>query len=451
MKKKNIIAIILIISLVLSLGVLVTPSKADEVASGTCGDDLAWTLDSDGVLTVSGTGDMDDFTNTSRPWYSYRSSIKTVVIEDGVTSVGQYAFYNCAALDTLKLPDTLTSIGAYAFGYTSITSLIIPDSVTEIGRTAFFYCDELVSLTLSENLTEIEQSTFAYCKSLTEVIIPDSVTYISASVFYQCSSITDVSFGSGLETIGKSAFGYCTSLTSVSVPDNVISIGDSAFIDCDNIEEVYIGSGVSDMDPASAFCRCTSLESFTISSDNEYYIAIDDVVYDYDRTTLLYYSSGKEDEVYIIPGGVTTVGIMAFECADHLVSVTIPPTVTEILEYGFYSCDRLENVMIAEGLETIGYYAFFECVSLTEIVLPSTLTKIGGRAFDESSLTTIYFKGDAPSYTVSTLAYADYKKTTFLPIDMGTITAYYPAENETWTEEVRSEIAGDFDVEWIAY
>ncbi|MCC8077993.1 MAG: leucine-rich repeat domain-containing protein [Oscillospiraceae bacterium] len=135
--------------------------------SGTCGDDLSWVL-VDGVLTISGTGAMKNYTfSTLAPWYSSRKSIATVVIGNGVTTIGEHAFYECSSLTSITIPDGVTSIGNSAFSSCSLTSITIPDGVTSIGQLAF-----------------------SSCSSLTSITIPDSVTSISEHAFYKCSSLT---------------------------------------------------------------------------------------------------------------------------------------------------------------------------------------------------------------------------------------------------------------------
>ena len=183
---------------------------AEIIDSGSCGENLTWTLDSNGVLTVSGTGEMDDYSSDYSPWYSNRSAIKTVIIENRVTSIGDWAFYYCTSLTSVTIGDSVTSIGGRAFSYcTKLTSVTIPDSVKSIGENAFFDCTKLISVTIGNSVTSIGDSAFSGCTSLTSVTIPDSVT-----------------------SIGGSAFAYCTSLTSVTIPDSVMGIRWDAFYNC---------------------------------------------------------------------------------------------------------------------------------------------------------------------------------------------------------------------------
>ena len=183
-----------------------SPAATEETTAvgGTCGDNLTWTLDDAGNLTISGTGAMDDWTFDNHvPWYENREIVKTVVVEAGVTSIGESAFYHCTSLTGITLPAGLTSIGDDAFvGCKKLTGVDIPDSVTEIGNTAFIGCNMLARLDLPAGLTSIGDAAFAGCTALTSVDIPDSVTEIGNEVFSSCSMLTRVDLPAGLTSIG---------------------------------------------------------------------------------------------------------------------------------------------------------------------------------------------------------------------------------------------------------
>ncbi|MCD8161397.1 MAG: leucine-rich repeat domain-containing protein, partial [Clostridiales bacterium] len=164
--------------------------------SGTCGDDLTWTLYSDYELTITGTGAMTDWSEANEvPWYSYCNSITSVTIPDGVTSIGAEAFAYCESLTSVTIPDSVTTIGKYAFEYcTGLTSVTIPSSVTTIGNGAF-----------------------RSCESLTSVAVPDSVTSIGNGAFSDCTGLATVTIGSGVTEIGSYVFSNCQSLTAITV------------------------------------------------------------------------------------------------------------------------------------------------------------------------------------------------------------------------------------------
>ena len=219
--KKRLLSFVLAALMIASL-LPATALAADIVDSGTCGaegdgSNLTWTLDSEGVLTISGSGDMHGYDHLGAPWYGIRSPVKSAVIADGVTSIGESSFYKC----------------------TSLTSVTIPDSVTSIGYKAFGSCESLTSVTIPDSVTSIGDGAFSCCTSLTSVTIPNSVTSIGDSAFYDCTSLTSVTIPNSVTIIGVAAFSCCTSLTSVTIPDSVTIIGGSAFFDCDNLTDVY--------------------------------------------------------------------------------------------------------------------------------------------------------------------------------------------------------------------
>ena len=242
------------------------PVTARAAESGTCGDNLTWTLSDDGLLTISGNGPMDNFDYDeidyyyfALPWGESRRSIKSVVVKDGVTSIGDGAFYDCDALINVTIPNSVTSIGKDAFdGCKAMTSVTIPDSVTSIGLSAFYGCYALTSVNIPSSVTSISRWVFAYCKGLTSVIIPDSVTSIEGYSFYGCDALTSVNIPDSVTSIGECAFTNCEALTSVNIPNSVTYIGVYAFGYCDALTSVTIPASVSYIG-SWAFDQCHAL------------------------------------------------------------------------------------------------------------------------------------------------------------------------------------------------
>ena len=217
--------------------------KENLYGRGSCGENVNWVMTADGMLTISGTGAMADYEWSGTPWASVCSEIKSVVIGDGVTSIGDYAFYDCGALTSVTIPDTVTVIGDGAFrGCSRLSGMTIPDSVTSIGKSAFRDCCKLTGLTIPDNVTSIGDHAFNGCNGLTSVTLPTSVTRISAGMFYNCWSLSNVTIPNGVTSIGDSAFGKCTDLSSVTIPDSVTTIGRDAFYYCSLTDVYYDGT-----------------------------------------------------------------------------------------------------------------------------------------------------------------------------------------------------------------
>ncbi|MBQ7448541.1 MAG: leucine-rich repeat domain-containing protein, partial [Paludibacteraceae bacterium] len=191
----------------LMLALMVGIGKA-SAESGTCGDNLTWDL-TDGILTISGTEEMENFSYNTVPWYSSRSAITTVNIENGVTSIGYCAFYGCSSLTSIAIPNGVTSIGYCAFyGCSSLTSIAIPNSVTSIGDYALYYCISLTSVTIPNSVTSIGMSAFNSCWHLTSVTIPNSVTSIGYYAFYNVCNIVYYGSATGSPWGARSVNGF---------------------------------------------------------------------------------------------------------------------------------------------------------------------------------------------------------------------------------------------------
>ena len=229
----------------------VSIEQTESLTTGTCGENLTWSFDdSTGELTISGTGDMGDYTSSSTtPWKDLRKNIKSVVIEDGVTSIGDCAFENCNNLTSTTIPDSVTSIGNYAFRRcTSLTNITIPDSVVSIGDYAFSACTSVTSIIIPDSITNIGYETFSNCSSLTSITIPDSVTSIGDYAFAICYRLTSITIPDSVTSIGNSAFYNCSALASITIPDSVTSIGANAFEGCTALTTVNYNGTQSEWD-----------------------------------------------------------------------------------------------------------------------------------------------------------------------------------------------------------
>ena len=274
-------------------------------------DGLTWTLYEDGTLNISGTGEMRGYNAYSiKSPACDNSNIKNVVIEDGITSIGSFAFYGCS-LTNIRIPGSVTSIGNCAIeDCMSLTSVTIPGSVSSIGEYAFRDCRNLTDATILDGVTSIENRAFWGCSSLTSVTIPNSVTNIGESAFWNCNKLTSVTIPDGVTSIEDLVFSSCYSLTSITIPNSVTSIGNRAFRSCTKLTSITIPDGVISIGNF-AFSGCNELTSITI------------------------------------PDSVTSIGDSAFEECRILTSISIPDSVTSIGGNVFKNCTRLKTISLS--------------------------------------------------------------------------------------------------------
>lgn len=298
-----------------------------EVASGTCGDACAWSLDSYGVLTISGKGAMEDYSG----WYSYKSSIKEVVIEEAVTAICSDAFESCSGIEKITLPDSLTSIGDYAFAdCTGITEVILPDSLTSIGEYAFVDCYYLQTVT-----------------------VPASVGLIGDNAFLNCNAYN----GNGFVIKG-----YSPSAAETFATENGYtfeSLGDAPV--------VTVASG-------------TCGENLTWTLDNYGLLKIE-------GTGEMSYSATGGGGVV---GGVELMSVSQYDVPwysywQSIKKVEIGEGVTSIEDYAFYYCTYLEEAVLPESLVSIGYYAFAYCQNLNSVNIHYNVNDIDNTAFTGTS------------------------------------------------------------------
>ncbi len=341
--KKRWLSLALALCMVLTL-LPVSTFAADIVASGECGaqgENVTWTLDRDGLLTISGSGEMKYSYNA--PWYHYyRDSIKSVIVANGVTNIASNAFMSCTNLISATLPGSVASIGNYAFyNCFSLSSISIPYGVTSLGNLVFSGCSSLASITLPDSVISIGECTFQSCDSLTSVKIPDSVTNIGIGAFQGCGNLAEVTLGDHVTSIENSAFGGCGSLLSMEIPASVTQIG------------------------VQVFSGCNHLTSIHVSDDNSSYASIDGVLFNKSFTEIIAFPGAKGGH-YMIPDSVSNIGL-AFQLCRNLTSITIPGSVTNIEKEAFYLCSSLRSITIPNSIQSIRSAAFRSCSSLKDV------------------------------------------------------------------------------------
>lgn len=360
---------------------------ASTVKSGMCGDNLTWTLNDDGVLAISGTGVIKDsaFDSTGE-----QPEIKTAIIGDGVTSIGNNAFFNCGGLTSVEIPDSVTSIGSRAFfGCSGLTSVEIPDSVTKIGYGAFSYCSSLTSVMIPHGIRTIEPFFCSDCSSLTSVTIPDSVTSIGDSVFEHCRALTDVYYGGSRAGWNKIWFGKNNDqLTGANIH---YAKTDPTATPTQTPMPTPIATPVPS---PTATPAAPPVPTSGTCGENLTWKIEDGVLTISGTGAMTDYSWCKEPSVpwrvqfesVVIESGVTSIGDSAF-FHSSLTSITIPDSVTSIGDHAF---DRgsLTSITIPDSVTSIGDSAFLFC-NLTSVTIPTGVTSIGNCAFYGSSLTSI--------------------------------------------------------------
>ena len=327
---------------------------------------LNWEIE-DGVLAISGTGAMPNFSSSSPPWLEYNESITSVSVGEGVTKIGTNAFANLTNVRSVSLPDSLTMIENNAFsGCTSLESAVIPDNVTSPGR-----------------------NTFQGCTSLTSVVYGDGAKWIGQYSFDGCTALESVTIGASVASLGDYTFRNCTSLAEIVLPEGITSIGQYCFMGCTALAHVDLPSTLQEMKYGSF--SGSGLVSIVIP----------------DSCSEVWRQSFKDctSLTYVkYPDSITYVGVGNFMGCTALERIDFGSSVVEIRENAFSGCTSLNDAWLPESLTTIGPNAFKNCTSLTEVVLYEDVTALGNYAFQNCSSLTELTVGSNVS-TVGTQAF----------------------------------------------
>lgn len=330
------------------------------------------------------------------------SSLKKIVLPNGITSLPKQAFAGCSSLESVTLPEGLTTIGVEAFIWTaSLKSIKLPSSLKTIDNYGFAMSG-LETLVLPEGLTKLGTYTFEYSASLTEVTLPSTITSWGNQTFTNCTALTTVNFAPNSTTIGQYLFIGCTSLESITLPKGLTSLGAYVFQKCTGLKSIeipesvqYIGASKSATASAYTFDGCTSLETVTFLGDQVEIIgtyafrdctSLKEFAFSSSLTTIAGYAfqnSGLENVV--IPSTVTTLGNYVFANCGSLVSVNIgggsESRLTSFGTYMFSGCPELTDAVFADDITTLGNYTFVNCGKLVNVTLPANLTTLGTNAF----------------------------------------------------------------------
>ena len=427
-------------------------SKASAIESGKCGDNVYYTFDDKtGVLTISGSGKMEDYQVDAGHFFN-EITLKKVIIQEGVTSIGCSAFACCTELVSIIIPNSVKSIGAYAFDFCpSLTEIVIPSGVSIIYAYTFRHCG-LSSITIPDGVTNIGVEAFYGCKNLKNVSIPASVTTISEEAFHNCESLTSISIPASVTSIEYDAFAHCNNLTNITIdknnkvydsrnncnaiietntntllygckntviPNGITSIERNAFFDCVDLASITIPNGIVSIG-YDAFCMCTGLTNITLP-DSITCIG-EDAFYDtgyynnpsnWDGDSLYigcHLIEVKESVTgsYIIENGTKTIADGACSNCKNLIDVTIPGSVRNIGDGIFWRCDKLKSIKVSSEnkvfdsrnncnaiIETKSNSLMLGCKNT---IIPDGVTNIGDKAFYGcTSLSNITIPGSVTS------------------------------------------------------
>ena len=382
-----------------------------ETLTGSCGaagSNLTWSLNTQtGLLTISGSGAMEDY-EWNTPWSDYSDRITALSLPTGLTSIGSWAFHNCAGLTTLTLPATLAAIGSGAFdGCVGLTEVSFPAGLTSIGESAFGFCASLTALDLPAGLTTLGRSAFTDCTGLTTVRVAAQVTDIGELAFSGCTGLTAITVAAdnpsyssdaagvlfnkdktvllqypcgrtgtyaipgGVTAVAEGAFGSALGLTAITFPAGLTAIGSQAFSGCLSLAEARLPAGLAQMGEY-CFGYCDSLRAVTLPG------SLNRV-----PTEAFFGCAGLETVTF--GEGIAAIGDSAFYGCAGLTALSFPKSLTSIEDCAFFDCAALETVTFREGLTEIGAAAF-SGTGLTTVSLPASLTRIGEDAFFYSAL-----------------------------------------------------------------
>lgn len=412
---KHMLFIVFIAVFVYSLGFDVKADDYSGKCSATSNDNVKWSLDmSTRVLTISGTGNMADFkedvreetdedggkiaiiTCCNEKWHKYSSKINKIVVKEGVTSIGEFAFLNCQNVTRVELPDSLESIGSYAFkNCKQMSEMTIPANVTYIGPYAFGDCRLMESMTIPDGVTVINQGMFKDCWGLTDIVLPDRLKKIDTGAFIKCKSLKNLTIPDCVESIGDLAFRDCEGLKSIQLPKSLKSINVQSFKNCTSLKKVEIPNGVEEL-YSGLFYNCTSLEyvylpvtvgvipsnAFDKCMSSLKIYGLNNYQKDYcEKYNLNYIDNSKKSgelKYTVCDNEAIIVGH-----TDGIVNAEIPEKISGYKVIGIWNdsfafCYSLTRVSLPKTIEYIKDDAFKACFDLTEITNKSSISLAKG-------------------------------------------------------------------------
>ena len=404
------------------------------VESGVCGDNLTWTLDEEGTLTVNGSGNMSEWTysdseNDAIAWFAYRDSIKRVEILQGITSIGYYAFGGCTNLEEVSIPDSVSVIETGAFWNTDIRNIYIPGNNVILRSESFGSCYNLKEFVINSISEESDDYSFVFNYTpVTNFTVMSGVVYGKGGI----KTVNKLTISDGVTGIGEHAFEFFSGITEVEIPDSVTYIGGAAFRQCTNLSIIKIGQGLSNIQ-SDAFIDCTNLKTVTFTGEAP---MIASNSFKYDTFTVYYpifndvakkrawydnrsdYTDGTGEITWVrylaenitgncgeggesilweldkdgnfqinglgmIPDYSLVYYVPWYDYTEFIKEVEIEEGITRIGSYAFSSCENMKHVLIPDTISSLGYFVFSYCRSLEEVRLPEGLTEIPTETFSQ--------------------------------------------------------------------
>lgn len=412
------------------------PAADKVLGSGKCGNKAKWKLTGDGKLVISGSGPMWDAAPSgigwaegdfSLRWDGLNGYIKSVEIQKGITSVGDYAFYNCPQLSEISFSSSVKQLGEYAFALCEgLTKLSLPDTIQTADNYTFYQCPNLETVTLSAGMKEIPTQMFVGCTGLKKVTIPEGITTIGESAFHTCPKLQEVNIPASVTTLGSGSFAGSfdpEAKLSFTVPETVKEVGWASF-EKTGLREVIWNAKTETVELAMfnlsfylenvEFCdSATSFQEYTLKDCNNL------------KTVKL-------------PATLTEVGEETFCGCISLEAVTLPAGLTNISRNMFNACGMLKEITIPETVRSIDVNGFAGCKGLEWVQVPAAVEEVGVYAFSTGSDLTVVFMGDAPTLTGIEGSESNCFHT------WGEVTVYYIEDNKTWTGDKQRELGGGF-------
>lgn len=431
---KRIFSVLLVLCMLAAMLPAMTVFASEVVDSGTCGENLTWSLDSDGTLTVSGTGDIKTI-----PWRTHQSNIKKAVICDGVEWIPNGAFRNCSNLCEVTLPDSLKRIDMYSFsGNKQLKSIHIPKNVENIGYFAFRYN------TLNEITVDAENQFFTSING--SLYSRDGSTLLCYSAG---KTDKELLLPATVSVINRGAVDNAQYLEEVTLPDNITEIGINSFSNCDSIKTINIGKGLNKIGNLAIYAN-EKLESIFVDEENGSFSDDNGVLFTKDKSTLMVYPSGKTDVTYQIPNETTKLQAYAFSHNPYLTNLIFGKNIITLGNKFVYSCGNLVGIEAGENtnyssidgnlysydksvfykyatgkkdltfimpkdVTELSDAAFCSCKNLRDIQLSKNLKIVGESAFEETDIENISIPSKVTNIANGAFQYCYKLKSTKLP------------------------------------